>query len=459
MVKRFGWLLGVAPLAHVGIAAASVPSSVLARAEARLASQFASRGVAYPPEAVSLVALKAEGRLELWARAGVGWTFVRSYLVRAASGRLGPKLREGDHQVPEGVYRIAGLNPNSNYHLALRVDYPNEFDRARAAEDGRTHLGGDIMIHGGNGSIGCLAIGDPAVEEIFAVVSRVGTEHAQVIVSPVDLRRVDPALASAKAEQRPSWVRSLYGSIAIELKAFALPADDVAVPPRHAGVARVRCVAYDAADCAARCARGDMGSCAHAGLLYADGLRVARDPARAWSFLTKACSGGDAFGCAELGRLYLNDEGFRRDVTRAADLTEAACEGGDGHGCAYLARLCADRVLYPETASRCTGDRAARLWMRALTALSTDCGGWGAYDCATLASMYLPGDPTSARRYAAASCYAGDPGGCLELGRLAEDAGDAAGAQSLYVQACRRGALAACEPAVSGVVRAVRASR
>jgi TPR repeat protein len=338
MARRFGWLLGGVAMAAAGPVAAAVPSSVLARAEERLALQFASRGVPYPPEAVSLVALKAEARLELWARAGAGWTFVRSYLVRAASGRLGPKLREGDLQVPEGVYRIASLNPNSSYQQALRVDYPNAWDRARAAEEGRTKLGGDIMIHGGNESVGCLAVGDPAVEEIFAVVSRVGTENAQVILSPVDLRKVDPAAVPAKGEKR--WLRELYRSIAGELRSFTLPADDVSLPRRRAGHARARCRAYDPADCARRCARGDVGSCARAGLMYAGGLRVPRDTARGWSYLTKACTGGDAFGCAELGRLYLDDDGFRRDVGRALQLTEAACDGGDGHGCAYLARLC-----------------------------------------------------------------------------------------------------------------------
>ena len=79
---------------------------------------------------------------------------------------LGPKLREGDRQVPEGVYTIANMNPNSISHLSLALSYPNDFDRARAAEDGRADntLGGSIMIHGGSGSIGCMAVGDEAAE-------------------------------------------------------------------------------------------------------------------------------------------------------------------------------------------------------------------------------------------------------------------------------------------------------
>ena len=60
----------------------------------------------------------------------------------AFSGTLGPKLREGDGQIPEGIYGIGYLNPNSSYYLSLKVTYPNASDRARAKKDGRTNLGG-----------------------------------------------------------------------------------------------------------------------------------------------------------------------------------------------------------------------------------------------------------------------------------------------------------------------------
>ena len=92
--------------------------------------------------------------------------FVLADPILAASGVSGPK-REGDKQVPEGFYRIELLNPNSRYHLSLRVNYPNADDLERARQDGRalSTLGGDIMIHGGSASIGCLALGDPAVGE------------------------------------------------------------------------------------------------------------------------------------------------------------------------------------------------------------------------------------------------------------------------------------------------------
>src|SRR5579862_4701724 len=88
----------------------------------RLGPYFAKAQVAYPPSGLVFVGLKEEKELEIYA-AGVDgrYRFVRTYPILAASGHAGPKLREGDRQVPEGLYRIASLNPNSLYHLALRI--------------------------------------------------------------------------------------------------------------------------------------------------------------------------------------------------------------------------------------------------------------------------------------------------------------------------------------------------
>ena len=94
-----------------------------------------------------------------------GWRMPRIYPMTAFSGALGPKLREGDGQIPEGVYGIEYLNPNSSYHLSLKVSYPNASDRKRAKADGRTNLGGDIMIHGKAVTIGCVPVGDDAIED------------------------------------------------------------------------------------------------------------------------------------------------------------------------------------------------------------------------------------------------------------------------------------------------------
>ena len=406
-------------------AMAAVPPSELSRAEGHLAARFASRGLDYPPQGVALIALKREARVELWARAADRWSFVRSYLIRVTSGDLGPKLSEGDHQVPEGTYGIAALNAMSQYHLALRLDYPNEFDRARAIEDRRVRLGGDIMMHGGAMSDGCLPLGDDAIEEVFAVTRRVGPENVRVIVSPLDLRSVDPERAVAMVARRPPWLGELYASLATALQPFELPVEDQPLPVPPARRAAATCQAWNASDCVGRCETGDVASCARAGVMYAGGRGVVADSARAWSLLGRACAGGDLLGCAELASLYVSDDGPRRNTARAAELAATACDGGNGHGCTILAKLCSDRVLYPDSARRedCSTAGVMALRKAAVERLRGDCVGWNAYDCATLATIYDPGDRVTARRFAAGACEGGDPDGCEMLARLHDDPG------------------------------------
>lgn len=407
----FAVLAGVGPGRS---ARAAAPATALAAAGARLAARFAQRAIPFPPRRATLVALKDEARLEVWADGGDGWRFVRSYLVRSTSGRIGPKLEEGDHQVPEGVYRVAALNPNSRYHLSLRIDYPNAFDRARAREDGRSRLGGDIMIHGDRVSDGCLPVGDAAVEELYALAERIGTVNLAVIVSPMDLRTVDVSVAYARAAAHPRWLRGLYTTIAQALVDFPLSRPvESALPARRLVVGRPRCRPYDAHDCVVRCGNGDVASCARAGLLYANGLGVVADAARARPLLEKACGGGDAFGCAVLSHLYVDDEGPRLDVQRAAALAGAACAAGDGHGCYEVATLCAERLLYPGPGEPCAGPHLKRLYQGAIARLQQDCRGWGAYDCSLLATMYRDGgDAGRARELDARACAAGYDRAC-----------------------------------------------
>jgi murein L,D-transpeptidase YafK len=173
---------------------------------------------------VALVAFKEEKRLELWVRGAAprasshpAWTFVRDYPILAASGRAGPKLSEGDRQVPEGVYRVVAMNPFSKFHLSMMIDYPNAFDRRQASEDGRTCLGGEICIHGGAASIGCLAVGDEAVEELYHLVGEVGPENVLVLIAPNDIRQGRPEFRSPRS---PPWVDELYRDLRRELAAF-----------------------------------------------------------------------------------------------------------------------------------------------------------------------------------------------------------------------------------------------
>ncbi len=191
-------------------------------ASERIAEKFRSAKVAWPPTDIALVAIKDQKHLELHARADGGkWTFVHSYPVLAASGRTGPKLLRGDKQVPEGVYRISFLNPNSRYHVSMRVNYPNSFDRKMARKDGRKDLGGDIMIHGKRSSAGCLAMGDAAAEELFVLAAEVGLRNLKLVIAPTDFRK--NGIPSIRQDQ-PAWLSKLYIEVAAEMAQFKAPA-------------------------------------------------------------------------------------------------------------------------------------------------------------------------------------------------------------------------------------------
>lgn len=105
--------------------------------------------------------------LEVWAQSGPKYKLLKTYPICYFSGNFGPKTKQGDGQVPEGIYSIAPkqLNPFSSYHLSMNIGYPN----ARDCIDKRT--GGNIMIHGGCVSVGCLAMTDAVIEEIYTMVA------------------------------------------------------------------------------------------------------------------------------------------------------------------------------------------------------------------------------------------------------------------------------------------------
>ena len=132
-----------------------------------LKAHFARLGLPYPPPRVFVRVFKKERRLEVWAAPRRGtYKRVKTYPVCAASGKLGPKRRQGDLQVPEGFYRVSLYNAWSSYHLSLGINYPNASDRKLGH---KPNLGSAIMIHGSCASIGCVAITDPLIEEVFVM--------------------------------------------------------------------------------------------------------------------------------------------------------------------------------------------------------------------------------------------------------------------------------------------------
>ncbi len=107
---------------------------------------------------------KEEGKLEIWkAKRDNRFDVIASYDICAWSGKLGPKIKEGDRQAPEGFYNLTPghLNPNSNYYLAINTGFPNRYDQA----NGRN--GTNLMIHGACSSSGCYSMTDAQVLEIY----------------------------------------------------------------------------------------------------------------------------------------------------------------------------------------------------------------------------------------------------------------------------------------------------
>lgn len=163
---------------------------------------FAKEGLAYPPSGLLIRVFKEERALEVWAQSSglKAYRLIRSYKVTAASGEPGPKRKEGDRQVPEGFYRISELNPKSKYHLSMRVNYPNASDRILS--DAK-RPGNDIFIHGKAVSIGCVAIGDQGIEEVYSLVEDVlkrTNKWPQVHIFPC--RMEGPAWRQMTAEYR-----------------------------------------------------------------------------------------------------------------------------------------------------------------------------------------------------------------------------------------------------------------
>ena len=168
------------------------------------------------PKKITFIGLKHERKLEVWGSLKGKQVHIATYPFTAFSGILGPKFKEGDKQIPEGIYKISYLNPNSKFHLSLRINYPNAFDKEMAQKEKRENLGSDIMIHGSNKTIGCIPIGDEKIEELYFLAEKVGIQNIKVILAPVDFRKME---VNIKNDKYP-WLKDLYIDIKQEMKAY-----------------------------------------------------------------------------------------------------------------------------------------------------------------------------------------------------------------------------------------------
>ena len=191
---------------------------MFAKVEDSLKKQFEDKKLQWPPEQVYLRGFKYDRQLEVWVKEENKSTFklFKSYKVCMQSGTMGPKRMEGDYQVPEGFYYINEFNPNSNYHLALGLNYPNASDRLLSDS---LRPGNSIYIHGSCVSTGCIAISDAPIEELYIIASQVqgqGQDFIPVHVFPVkyNVKKSFEYLARATKENQPlqSFAVSLKGA-------------------------------------------------------------------------------------------------------------------------------------------------------------------------------------------------------------------------------------------------------
>lgn len=154
--------------------------------------------------------IKETSELELWLKPETSNRFVlyKAWPIARWSGTLGPKTKEGDHQAPEGFYQFtaAQLNPRSNYHLAFNIGYPNAFDQSLG------YTGSLIMIHGKDVSVGCFAMTDPVIEEIYLIVEAAlasGQPHIDVHCFP--FRMTTERMSAVAGVHRAFWLNLKEG--------------------------------------------------------------------------------------------------------------------------------------------------------------------------------------------------------------------------------------------------------
>ncbi len=179
-------------LAQNGIADNTIPSSKKSQATyeriaPKLTYAMQSRNH-HLGDAVFIRIFKKERELEVWMQNGLSYDHFKTYSICYNSGKLGPKLREGDKQSPEGFYTVGAsqLNPNSDYHLSFNLGFPNEYDRSHR------RTGSLLMVHGRCSSAGCFAMTDFRMDEIYTIVESAiiaGQQQVPVHIFPFRMTR------------------------------------------------------------------------------------------------------------------------------------------------------------------------------------------------------------------------------------------------------------------------------
>lgn len=154
--------------AHAEVASSSRSNAAIDRTEGAVAAELSEQGLHYGAP-LYLQITKQPQQLSAFVQSSNGsYQHFKSWPICSYSGGLGPKQKEGDGKSPEGFYTVtpASMNPNSSYHLSFNLGYPNAYDRAQG------YTGSFLMVHGKCASIGCYAMGDDAIEEIWTLMTR-----------------------------------------------------------------------------------------------------------------------------------------------------------------------------------------------------------------------------------------------------------------------------------------------
>lgn len=167
---------------------------------------FSDKKLSFTKFELFLRAFKKEEKLEVWVKEKDKTEFVllHTYDFCTSSGTLGPKRKEGDMQIPEGVYHINNFNPQSNFYLSLGLNYPNASDKILS---NKTSPGGAIYIHGNCVTIGCIPITDEKIKELYVLAVEArnnGQEKIPVHVFPAKLTVgvVDKLVSTYSADEK-----------------------------------------------------------------------------------------------------------------------------------------------------------------------------------------------------------------------------------------------------------------
>ena len=212
-------------------------------ARAPLSQRLTSRGF-HLGDPAYLRIFKSENRMEFWLAEKGRYRLFETYPICAWSGGLGPKLREGDGQTPEGFYSIAPvqMNPHSDYDKAFNIGFPNAFDQA----NGRS--GSFLMVHGNCASAGCFAMTDPGIEEIYRVMAAAFTAgQRSIAVDALPFRLSAANLAAHSTDSAIGFWRQLANGEA-EFERRGAPAAVFVCSRRYAFSAGPGCLPVRGAD-------------------------------------------------------------------------------------------------------------------------------------------------------------------------------------------------------------------